>query len=72
MSNNEEYLKIKQAAEENVKDILTNSKLLLKFATFAVIESLRSNSELYNFIIYDNSNNNTINYGSNYLSLTLS
>ena len=32
-NNNEEYLKIKQAAEENVKSVLTNSKLLLKFAT---------------------------------------
>jgi hypothetical protein len=26
-SDNEEYLKIKQVAEENVKDILTNGKL---------------------------------------------
>jgi hypothetical protein len=34
---------------------------------------LRSNSELYNFIMYDNSNNNTsISYGSNYPSLMLS
>ena len=72
VSNNEEYYKIKQTAEEKVKDILTNSKLLLRFATFAVIESLRSNSELCNFIIHDNSNNTTINYGSNYLPLTLS
>ena len=49
-SNNEEYLnKIKQAAEEKVKDVLTNGKLLLKFATFSVIESLRMNPELYNF-----------------------
>ena len=41
-SNNEEYLnKIKQTAEEKVKDVLTNSKLLLKFATLSVIESLR-------------------------------
>jgi len=44
-NNNEEYLnKIKQEAEEKVKDVLTNSKLLLKFATLSVIESLRSNS----------------------------
>ncbi len=46
-SNNEEYLdKIKQAAYEEVKSVLTNSKLLLKFATLSVIESLRRNSEL--------------------------
>jgi hypothetical protein len=68
-SNNEEYLKIKQVAEEKVKDVLTNGKTLLKFATASVIESLRRNSELYNFIIHDNPNNTTIIYGSNYLSL---
>jgi DNA-binding CsgD family transcriptional regulator len=69
-SNNEEYLnRIKQAAFEEVKSVLNDSKLLLKFATLSVIESLRRNSELYNFVIYDNSNNTTINYGSNYPSL---
>ena len=70
-SNNEEYLnKIKQAAYKEVKSVLKDSKLLLKFATLSVIESLRTNPELYNFVIYDNSNNNTtIPYGSNYLSL---
>jgi hypothetical protein len=49
-----------------VKSGLTNNKLLLKFATFSVIESLRSNPELYNFISYNISNNT---YGYNYLSL---
>jgi hypothetical protein len=72
-NNNEEYNKIKQAAyEEKVKDILTDSKLLLKFATFSVIESLRMNSELYNFVIYYNPNNTTVSYGPNYPSLMLS
>jgi hypothetical protein len=73
-SNNEVYLnKIKQAAEEKVKDVLTDSKIILKFATLSVIESLRSNPELYNFIIHDNANNTTtISYGSNYPSLMLS
>jgi hypothetical protein len=70
--NNEEYLKIKLAAEEKVVDVLTNGKLILKFATLSVIESLRSNPELYNFVILDNSNNTTISYGSNYPSLMLS
>jgi hypothetical protein len=71
-NNNEEYLKIKQAAEENVKSVLTDRKLLLKFATLSVIESLRSNAELYNFVIHDNSNNTPISYGANYPSLMLS
>ena len=30
------------------------------------------NSELYNFVIHDNSNNTPISYGSNYNSLMLS
>ena len=56
-NNNEEYLNIKQVAEEKVKDVLTNGKFLLQFAVASVIESLRMNPELYNFIIQDNSNN---------------
>jgi hypothetical protein len=73
-NNNEEYLdKIKQAAEENVKSVLTNGNTLLKFASFSVIESLRSNPELYNIVFHDISNNTTpISYGSNYPSLMLS
>jgi hypothetical protein len=58
---------MKIEAEENVKSVLTNSKLLLQCALASVIESLRRNSELYNSVIYDNSNNNpTFSYGSNY------
>jgi hypothetical protein len=71
-NNNEEYLKIKQAAEEKVKDVLTDGKLLLKIATLSVIESLRSNPELYNFVSYSISNNTTISYGSTCPSLILS
>jgi hypothetical protein len=65
-SNDEQYLKIKQIYEEKVEDVLTDSKLLLKFATFSVIESLRSNPQLCNFIMYNNSNNT---YDYNYISL---
>jgi transposase len=64
-NNNEDYNKIKQTAEEKVKDVLRNGKLILKFAAFSVIESLRSNPELYNFV----NNTTAISYGSNYLSL---
>jgi hypothetical protein len=71
-NNNEEYLKIKQAAEEKVKDVLTDGKLLLKFVTLSIIESLTSNPELYNFVIHDNSNNTHIIYGSDYPPLMLS
>jgi hypothetical protein len=55
-----------------VKRVLIDSKLLLKFATLSVVESLRMNSELYNFVIYDNSNNTASSYGPNYPSLMLS
>jgi hypothetical protein len=71
-SNNKEYLKIKQAAEEKVKDVLNDGKLLLKVAILSVIESLRMNSELYNFISYSTSvvTASSTTYGSNYTSLT--
>ena len=48
-SNNEEYLdKINDTAYEEVKSVLTDSKLLLQFTLASVIELLRSNPELYN------------------------
>jgi hypothetical protein len=68
-NNNEEYLKIKEIAEEKVKDVLMNGKLLLRFATASVIESLRRNPELCNFVLNDISNETTS--GSNYHSLRL-
>jgi uncharacterized phage-like protein YoqJ len=70
-ANNEDYLKIKQAAEENVKYFLTSGKILLRFASASVIESLRRNPELSNIVLYDISNNDTSN-ASNDNSLILS
>jgi hypothetical protein len=71
-SNNEEYFKIKEVAQENMKNVLTNGKLLLQFATASVIESLRRNPELCNFVLNDVPNNNhTTPYGSSGLSLML-
>jgi hypothetical protein len=70
-NSSEEYNKIKQAADENVKSVLTNGKFLLKLATLSVIESLRSNTELYNFVLYNILNSNAACYGSNYPSLVL-
>ena len=62
-SNNEEYLnKIKQVACEEVKSVLTNSKLLLQFALASLIESLRTNPEEYNFVIYNIPNSNATSY----------
>jgi hypothetical protein len=55
-----------------VKSVLTSGKIVLRFASFSVIESLRSHPELYNFVIHDNSNNTPISYGFNYPSLMLS
>ncbi len=54
-----------------MKSVLTDSKLILKFATLSVIESLRINPELCNFVLYNTSvvTASTI-YGSNCLSLT--
>ena len=60
-----------QAAYEEVKSVLTDSKLLLKIAALSVIEALRTNPELCNFVLHNTSvvtaSNTT--YGSNYLSL---
>jgi hypothetical protein len=50
-SNNEEYNKIKHTAYEEMKGVLTDGKLVLKFATLLVVESLRMNSELCNFVL---------------------
>jgi len=44
----------------------------LEFATLWIIESLRENPELCNFVIYYISNNTAISYGPNYPSLMLS
>ena len=63
---------IKQEAEENIKNVLTNRNLLLQFAIFLVIESLTSNPELSNFVIHDNSNDFHNSYASNYPSSMLS
>jgi septal ring factor EnvC (AmiA/AmiB activator) len=73
-NNNEEYLdKIKQAAYREVKSVLTDDKLLLKFATLSVIEALRINPQLCNFVLYNTSVvTASTTYGSNYLSLMLS
>ena len=68
-NNNEDYLKIKQAAEENARTVLINSKILLRFATASVIEPLRRNPELCNFVLNDISNNNICGFNCDSLTL---
>ena len=64
-SNNEEYLKVKQAAHKEVKSVLNGGKILLKFATASVFESLRNNPELCNIILHYISDNNSASYTPN-------
>ncbi len=53
-----------------MRSVLNDSKLLLKFTTLSVIESLRRNPELRNFVLYSTSTGTiSTSYGSNYLSL---
>jgi hypothetical protein len=68
-----EYLKIQKMVEEEVNKFLSDGKVLLQFALASVIESLRRNPELCNFVLNDisNNNNSTI-YTSNYHSLIMS
>ncbi len=46
-NNNEEYLKIK-TVEEEVRNALADSKVLLQFALASIIETLRRNHGKYN------------------------
>ena len=45
-SNNEEYLRIERTVEENVKNVLTDSKVLLHKAIFSIIETLRNGNNI--------------------------
>ena len=54
-----------------MKSVLNDGKLLLKFTTLSVIESLRTNPEEYNFVLYNIPNSNATSYSSNSLSLML-
>ena len=49
-NSNEKYLKIKDAAEEQVNRLLTDEETLLDLALKAVIEALRMNPDRYNVI----------------------
>jgi hypothetical protein len=53
-SNNEEYRKIKQRAEEEVNSVLIDGKVLLEFALASVIEALRRNPDKHNNLLLCN------------------
>jgi hypothetical protein len=54
-NNNEEYVKIRNTAEEKVISILSDKKTLLKLALLSLTESMRKDPDKFNaFIFYDN------------------
>jgi hypothetical protein len=58
-SNNEEYLKIKQRVEEEVRSVLTDGKVLLQFALTSVIEAFRRNPGKYNNFLANNTSSSS-------------
>jgi hypothetical protein len=50
--NNEEYLKIQQTVEE-VRSIITDGKVFLRFALASVIEAIRRNPGKYNNLLFN-------------------
>jgi hypothetical protein len=59
-SNDEEYRKIKQRVEEEVRSVLTDGKVLLQFALASIIEALRRNPGKYNHLLKYNISSTTI------------
>jgi hypothetical protein len=66
-NNNEEYNKIRNAAEEKVRSVLSDRKMVLKLALLSLIESMRNNPDKYNALIfYDTSGIQTTGYSHYY------
>ena len=51
-NSDEEYLKIRYAAKQAVRSILSDNRQLLKFAVLSLIESLRADPTKFNFLIH--------------------
>jgi hypothetical protein len=51
-NSDEEYLKIRYAAKQAVRSVLSDNRQLLKFAVLSLIESLRADPIKFNFIIH--------------------
>jgi hypothetical protein len=58
-SNNEEYRKIKQRAEEEVRNVLTDGKVFLQFALASVIEAIRRSPDKYINLLNHNTSSST-------------
>ena len=65
--NNWEYNKIRNAAEEKMRSVLSNSKMLLKLALLSLTESMRKDQDKYSQLIYHNTPPTAASsdYGSN-------
>ncbi|MDP8940907.1 MAG: hypothetical protein M3M84_00015 [Thermoproteota archaeon] len=50
----DEYLKINQRVQEEVRSVLTDGKVLLQFASALVIEAIRRNPDKYNNLLVYN------------------
>ena len=66
-NNNEEYLKVKQTIEEEVRSVLTDGKVLLQFALVSIIEALRRNLGKYNNLLVGNTESSTSTPAQNLL-----
>jgi transposase len=53
-SDDGEYLKIKKTVEEEVRNVLTDGKVMLQFALAAIIEALRRNPDKYHDLLVNN------------------
>jgi hypothetical protein len=54
-NNNEEYIKIRNTAEEKVHNVLSDRRMLLKVALLFLTESMRKDPDKFNaYIFYDN------------------
>jgi hypothetical protein len=51
--NNEGFIKIIKAVEEKVVSILSNGKVLLRYALLSITESITNNSERFRLIFYN-------------------
>ena len=67
--NNWEYNKIRNTAEEKVRSVLSDSKMLLKLALLSLTESMRKDQDKYSQLIYHNTPPTAASsdYGSNHV-----